>query len=209
MATPARRRAPFSRRCRARSSPARGRHCRPPDRCWSAGCSDGRATAESHSGATPPGAWQARSGLGAALFDASCPCGHNDHMARPQRVGVRELKTRLGAYLQRVRQGRTLVVTDRGEPIAELRPLESPTDDDAVLALLEAAGAVTRPTRQHPGAVSADHQPRRVGHRRPHRRSRRPLLMPAGPASSVVHARGGGTSTPVRSRSAMSGKRGA
>ena len=69
-------------------------------------------------------------------------------MARPQRVGVRELKTRLGAYLQRVRQGRTLVVTDRGEPIAELRPLESPTDDEAVLASLEAAGAVTRPTRR-------------------------------------------------------------
>ena len=68
-------------------------------------------------------------------------------MSRLQRVGVRELKTRLGTYLQRVRQGRTLVVTDRGEPIAELRPLERPTDDDAVLALLEAAGAVTRPTR--------------------------------------------------------------
>lgn len=38
-------------------------------------------------------------------------------------VGARELKTRLGTYLQRVREGRTLVVTDRGEPIAELRPL--------------------------------------------------------------------------------------
>ncbi len=39
-------------------------------------------------------------------------------------VGARELKARLGSYLQRVRAGETLTVTDRGEPIAELRPLE-------------------------------------------------------------------------------------
>jgi prevent-host-death family protein len=65
----------------------------------------------------------------------------------PQRVGVRELKTRLGAYLRQVRQGRTLVVTDRGDPIAELRPLGTGTDAQAVLATLDAVGAVTRPTR--------------------------------------------------------------
>jgi prevent-host-death family protein len=58
-------------------------------------------------------------------------------------VGARELKARLGSYLRRVRQGRTLVVTDRGQPIAELRPLPTGTAD-AVLAKLEATGAVTR-----------------------------------------------------------------
>ena len=42
-------------------------------------------------------------------------------------VGARELKTRLGTYLRRVREGRTLLVTDRGEPIAELRPLPADT----------------------------------------------------------------------------------
>ena len=61
-------------------------------------------------------------------------------------VGARELKTRLGTYLQRVREGRTLVVTDRGEPIAELRPL--PSDDSLPSALLKLSskGAVTLPT---------------------------------------------------------------
>ena len=62
-----------------------------------------------------------------------------------QRVGSRELKTRLGTYLRRVRRGATLVVTDRGEPVAELRPVTdgaSPEDDG--LAKLEALGAVTR-----------------------------------------------------------------
>ena len=62
-------------------------------------------------------------------------------------VGARELKTRLGAYLQRVRNGRTLIVTDRGEPIAELRPL--PTDSSLPSALLKLStnGTVTLPTR--------------------------------------------------------------
>lgn len=61
-------------------------------------------------------------------------------------VGARELKARLGTYLRRVRQGRTLVVTDRGHPVAELRPLDAATGVDAVLAKLKAAGAVTQTT---------------------------------------------------------------
>lgn len=59
-------------------------------------------------------------------------------------VGARELKVRLGTYLRRVRQGRTLIVTDRGQPIAELRPIEVPNGAAAVLARLKATGAVTQ-----------------------------------------------------------------
>lgn len=62
-------------------------------------------------------------------------------------VGSRELKTRLGTYLRRVREGRTLVVTDRGEPIAELRPLTSDASLPAVLSKLAGKGVVTLPTR--------------------------------------------------------------
>jgi prevent-host-death family protein len=65
-------------------------------------------------------------------------------MARPATVGARDLKTRLGGYLRRVRQGRTLVITDRGVPIAELRPLAATTTADAILERLQALGAVTR-----------------------------------------------------------------
>jgi len=65
-----------------------------------------------------------------------------------RQVGVRELKARLGRYLQAVRQGSTLVVTDRGEPIAELRPLDvAGSDNDAGLAALEALGVLTRAGR--------------------------------------------------------------
>ena len=63
-------------------------------------------------------------------------------------VGARELKLRLGAHLRRVREGRTLVVTDRGQPVAELRPIGADDRAGAVLRKLEAAGAVTRPTRR-------------------------------------------------------------
>ena len=65
-------------------------------------------------------------------------------MARRATVGARELKTRLGGYLQQVRQGRTLVITDRGEPLAELKPFQRATGEDAKLERLKALGAVTR-----------------------------------------------------------------
>ena len=65
-----------------------------------------------------------------------------------QAVGSRELKVRLGTYLRRVREGQRLVVTDRGMPVAELRPIDASTTTDAILAGLEARGMVTRPTRK-------------------------------------------------------------
>ena len=66
-------------------------------------------------------------------------------MDRSALVGARELKTRLGTYLQEVRQGRTLVVTDRGTPVAELRPLSSRSSpEETTIARLKAKGAVTR-----------------------------------------------------------------
>lgn len=65
-------------------------------------------------------------------------------MPRYPKVGARELKTRLGGYLQQVRQGRTLVITDRGEPVAELKPLHRAGSEDAELERLIALGVVTR-----------------------------------------------------------------
>jgi prevent-host-death family protein len=63
-------------------------------------------------------------------------------------VGARELKTRLGTYLRRVREGRTVLVTDRGEPIAELRPLPKDTSVPAALLKLSTKRAVTLPLRK-------------------------------------------------------------
>ena len=69
-------------------------------------------------------------------------------MKPPTLVGSRELKTRLGRYLARVRRGDTITVTDRAEPVAELRPIGDPRDPGAArLARLAARGGLTLPTR--------------------------------------------------------------
>lgn len=43
-------------------------------------------------------------------------------MSQPKKVGIRELRNRLSAYLREVRRGRRVLVTDRGRVFAELRP---------------------------------------------------------------------------------------
>lgn len=65
-------------------------------------------------------------------------------MSRQVLVGTRELKTRLGGYLRHVRAGNRLVITDRGEPVAELRPLERTPSEAAALERLRSLGTVTR-----------------------------------------------------------------
>jgi prevent-host-death family protein len=63
-------------------------------------------------------------------------------------VGSRELKNRLGKYLRLVRQGETIVITDRGEPVAELRPLEPARSDlTKKLQRLVARGSISLPKR--------------------------------------------------------------
>ncbi|NPV09096.1 MAG: type II toxin-antitoxin system prevent-host-death family antitoxin [Anaerolineae bacterium] len=39
-----------------------------------------------------------------------------------ERVGARELKARLGRYLRMVREGSSIVITDRGKPIGRIVP---------------------------------------------------------------------------------------
>ena len=65
----------------------------------------------------------------------------------PIAVGARELKTHMGAWLERVRSGQHVVVTDRGVPVAELRPLSiTPGGLAERLARAEVCGLVSRPT---------------------------------------------------------------
>ena len=65
------------------------------------------------------------------------------------RVWARELKTRLGTYLNRVRRGERLIVTDRHQPVAELRRIEAtPAFRAGRLARLAALGCVTPASRQ-------------------------------------------------------------
>lgn len=57
-----------------------------------------------------------------------------------ERAGVRELKGRLSSYLRRVKEGGTVLVTERGEPVARIIPVSDPPE--ARLATLRRAGVL-------------------------------------------------------------------
>jgi prevent-host-death family protein len=61
---------------------------------------------------------------------------------RVDRVGVRELRQNLSVYLDRVRAGERLEVTDRGLPVAALIPLPAPA---TALERLVATGRIRPP----------------------------------------------------------------
>ena len=72
-------------------------------------------------------------------------------------VGIRELKNKLSEYLRLVRAGEALLVTDRGEVIAEVRPPGRSADDELPPALRELTrGGLVRTG----GANRADLYPR-------------------------------------------------
>ena len=67
-------------------------------------------------------------------------------------ASISEAKSRLSAYIDRVRRGETVVITDRGKPVARLAPLEpgSKLDQDAHLAELARLGIIRLPLKPPP-----------------------------------------------------------
>ena len=55
-------------------------------------------------------------------------------------AGIRELKSKLSAYMRRVKAGETLVITERGKPIGRIVPILASVTDQ--LDLLVQAGLV-------------------------------------------------------------------
>ena len=46
-----------------------------------------------------------------------------------KRVGVRELKAKLSGYLQEVKNGHTVVITERGHPVGRIMPADESLED--------------------------------------------------------------------------------
>jgi prevent-host-death family protein len=65
----------------------------------------------------------------------------------PARVGVRELRQNLSIYLDRVKAGETLEVTEHGQPVARLGP--RPATPASIIDRLIAEGRITPATRSH------------------------------------------------------------
>lgn len=86
-------------------------------------------------------------------------CATVTHMS--DRVGVRQLRQNLSRYLDEVKSGSTLVVTERGREVARLVPSGV---GDSVLGRLAAERGATLPT-----ATLADVKPRRRAKGKPSR----------------------------------------
>jgi len=57
-------------------------------------------------------------------------------MGATAKVGVRELRDHLSDYLRRIRHGERILITDRGEPIGELGPVEGRKTVDRAFQLV-------------------------------------------------------------------------
>lgn len=66
---------------------------------------------------------------------------------RPANVGVRELRQNLSVYLDRVKEGETLVVTEHGHPVAHLVP--NPPVPMSIVDRLIAEGKITPARTNH------------------------------------------------------------
>ena len=69
-----------------------------------------------------------------------------------ERVSISRLKDQLSAYLKRVQAGETVLVMDRGKPVARLERADPEIGEDARYRRLVAAGLV-RPARRNRMAI--------------------------------------------------------
>lgn len=83
-------------------------------------------------------------------LDWPYPSGYNSQM---ERVGISKLKDQLSAYLKRVQAGETVLVMDRGKPVARLERADPELEEDARYRRLVASGIIRpgkRPVRAAP-----------------------------------------------------------
>lgn len=66
------------------------------------------------------------------------------------RIGLREANQQFSRIVRAVREGREVVLTDRGRPVAVVRPLPDAADGESALARLEAAGLLRPAVRRRP-----------------------------------------------------------
>ena len=79
-----------------------------------------------------------------------------------KKASITETKNRLSALLDRVRHGETVLIVDRGRPVARLEPVFSDDthDSDGRLARLERQAAVRRAREPLPKSFFARKPPR-------------------------------------------------
>jgi prevent-host-death family protein len=79
-----------------------------------------------------------------------------------KRASITEAKNRLSALLERVRQGETVLIEDRGVPVARVEPVAGPAAgaDRGHLARLERQGILRPPRAARPARMLLSSPPR-------------------------------------------------
>jgi len=91
-------------------------------------------------------------GSARTAFAGAAQSGYYSHM---RTATISEAKNQLSALIDRVRHGETIVITDRGRPVARLVSALSGAEDDpdGRLARLERRGLLRRATAPPPTAL--------------------------------------------------------
>ena len=76
-------------------------------------------------------------------------------------VSISEAKNRLSAFIDKVKRGDTVVITDRGRPVAQLESVarDQPVDEEGRLARLERNGLIKRGKQTPPTQMMRDPPP--------------------------------------------------
>jgi prevent-host-death family protein len=66
------------------------------------------------------------------------------------RMGLREANQRFSKAIKAVKQGKEVILTERGKPIAVIKPLQAKEDQEAVIRRLEAEGILRPAAKRGP-----------------------------------------------------------
>lgn len=76
-------------------------------------------------------------------------------------VGIRDLKNNLSRHLEKVKAGETIIVTDRGNPVAKLEPVAELTNFQRMVAsgMITPALEPKRPDSEYPDPIDIGLEP--------------------------------------------------
>jgi prevent-host-death family protein len=64
------------------------------------------------------------------------------------KLGLREANQHFSKAIKAVRAGKDVILTERGQPIAVIKPIDGPPDQDRVLERMAAEGLITLRSRK-------------------------------------------------------------
>ncbi|HCU25892.1 MAG TPA: hypothetical protein DF383_12815, partial [Deltaproteobacteria bacterium] len=73
---------------------------------------------------------------------------HKKKEAKALQVGLREANQQFSKTMRAVKRGQEVILTERGKPLAVVKPISSSEKTDAAILRLESAGLLKAPSRR-------------------------------------------------------------